>query len=613
MKHIFYLARRRALLLCPVSTDKGTQRQFMRRNKSNTVWVWVLGSLFWWFLTPAMALDFEIKGVEQDNLKDNIRLHLKSLNISQDALNDPFWQEEVASTVATAVQPFGYYNSQATVTLSQDDEAIVNVTLDTPLKVANVTREIIGPARADKAFRETFNSFALTPGDVMLQPVYDSFKNRMFNYALSHGYFDFKWQATRLDLVRDTCEANILLIAQSGPQYQFGELEYVGDDKARAIISRLRPFSVGEAYSSAKLTEFNRQLNQSGYFNRVIARPVVSRAQDKKVPIEVTLAHKPRDNFNVGLGAATDTGPRMRLKWERPWVNDAGHSASAELFISEPEQSVTADYLVPMGDIKNDYLKYEAGYQFLDYESTGTESETLSVSLHRIVKASDSPWQNDYSVTYLREQYKVEENPSQTTQLLMPGYALQYLTKNDSLNITRGSYLRTSVQVGREAAGSDIDIVKAGIEGRFIRTYGKHRLMLRGELGAIDTSSFDDVPASVRYYAGGDQSVRGFGYREIGPEGELFNPVTGALGEAGGKYLATAGVEYAYEVIPNWRAAIFTDIGTATNDFDEDPALGIGPGVHWLSPIGPVRLYIARGFSEQEKTWRIHFMLGPEL
>lgn len=575
----------------------------------------VLTALMAGFSGSAQAeLSFEIEGVEQDELEDNIRLHLNSLDISQEALNDPFWREQVAQSVATAVEPFGYYNSATLVELAPDNEVILRVSLDTPLVIANVTREIIGPGRADPEFRKVFNSFSLAKGDTLNQPVYERFKSNMFNYALSHGYFDFQWQATRLDLVREEREANILLIAQSGPQYQFGKVKLLGDDRASAIIQRLRPFEQGQPYSSKILTEFNRQLNQAGYFSRVIARPVVSQAENLQVPIEITVAHKPRDNFNVGLGAATDTGPRARLKWQRPWVNDDGHSASAELFVSAPEQSITAEYLVPMGNIKHDYLKYEAGYQFLDYSDTNTESETLSLSVHRVVQADDSPWQDDYSLTYLREQYTVEDSASQTTQLVMPGYAIQYLVKDDPLNITHGSLFRTGFQVGQEGLGSDIDIFKAVAEARIIRTYQKHRLMIRAETGMLATNQFGEVPASLRFYAGGDQSIRGFGYRAVGPkEDTIFDPTTGTEENAGGKYLAAVGFEYAYQVSANWRAAAFFDIGTATNEFEEDPAYGIGPGVHWLSPIGPVRLYVARGFSPEENTWRFHFMLGPEL
>lgn len=316
--------------------------------KRHTIYAATLALILLCFNQAASAIEVEIEGVEQSSLKDNIRLHVNNLDLSDALLSDPFWQDEIAKTVATAVEPFGYYNSETRVE-EDDGDIILHVDLNTPLTVANVTREIIGQGRADPEFRKNYNGFALKKGDVLNQPVYESFKSAMFNYALSHGYFDFNWQVTRLDLVREEREANIVLIAQSGSRYKFGDIAIVGDEKSAAILKRLTPFSTGEDYSSSKLTEFNRRLNQSGYFSRVIARPVVSKAENLLVPIEITLVHKPKDSFNVGVGAATDTGPRLRLRWDRPWINSRGHSVSSELFISSPEQSLTVDYRIPMG------------------------------------------------------------------------------------------------------------------------------------------------------------------------------------------------------------------------------------------------------------------------
>ncbi len=406
------------------------------------------------------------------------------------------------------------------------------------------------------------------------------------------------------------------MIAQSGPQYQFGELKFVGDDKAKAIIERLKPFKAGDAYSSAILADFNRSLNQSGYFTRVIARPVVSEADGLLVPVEVSLLHRPTDAFNVSVGAATDTGPRVRLGWERPWVNSKGHSVSSDIFISAPEQSVTADYRIPMRNITRDYASIEAGYQFIEYSNTSFESETLSLSAHRYWQHDKSPWQHDGSVTYLRETYDQGELSTNTTSLVLPGYSLTYRDKDSELNINNGTYLQMLTQVGREGYGSDIDFAKAVVEGLVIRTFNDvHRITIRGEAGAIKTNSFDEVPTSLRFYAGGDKSIRGFEYREISPKAEVISPETGKLttDSIGGKYLLTSSVEYAYQVADNWRVAAFFDAGTATNDTSTTLTYGMGPGVHWLSPIGPVRFYIARGFSPDQNTWDIHIMLGPEL
>ena len=193
---------------------------------------------------------------------------------------------------------------------------------------------------------------------------------------------------------------------------------------------------------------------------------------------------------------------------------------------------------------------------------------------------------------------------------------MTYRDKDSELNINNGTYLQMLTQVGREGYGSDIDFAKAVVEGLVIRTFNDvHRITIRGEAGAIKTNSFDEVPTSLRFYAGGDKSIRGFEYREISPKAEVISPETGKLttDSIGGKYLLTSSVEYAYQVADNWRVAAFFDAGTATNDTSTTLTYGIGPGVHWLSPIGPVRFYIARGFSPDQNTWDIHIMLGPEL
>ena len=596
-------------------------RQFMLKTfKTHLVLMCgVLLSLICTLASTAQAqegISYNIQGVKDDKLRNNIRLHLNSLDVEKALLTDPYWQGEVSDTVATALQPYGYYNSETNVVIDDGDKVTVNVSLNAPLTINKVTREIIGAGREDKAFRERFNALKLKEGDVLNQTIYESFKSSMFNYALSNGYFDFYWQATRLDLVRGAKQANVLLIARSGPQYQFGELKIVGEDKAKAIISRLKPFETGDAYSSAVLSDFNRRLNQSGYFNRVIARPVVSDAEGLRVPVEVSLQHRPTDAFNVSLGAATDTGPRVRLGWERPWVNDKGHSVSSDIFISEPEQSVTADYRIPMKNITRDYASIEAGYQFIEYANTSFESETLSLSAHRYWQKNDSPWQHDGSITYLRETYDQGELNTNTTSLVLPGYSLTYRNKDSELNISNGSYIQMLAQYGKEGFGSDIDFAKAVVEATLIRTFNDvHRISLRGEAGAIKTNSFDEVPTSLRFYAGGDQSVRGFDYREISPTADVIDPETGELvtDSIGGKYLLTTSVEYAYRVADNWRVAAFVDAGTATNDTSTTLTYSVGPGVHWLSPIGPVRFYVARGFAPDENTWQLHIMLGPEL
>lgn len=562
------------------------------------------------FFSASFAADFDISGIEDGKLEKNVELHLSAID---DAVNiaDPVWQKIIRDTVSTALQPYGYYNSVTELTQIDTDTVGVRVDIGTPLIVAKVVREIVGEGRDDSKFRQEFNSFPLQPGDILDQPTYSDFKASMFGYALSNGYFDFYWQATRLDMLRDERAANVVLIAQSGQRYQFGEVRIIGDDRAKAIINRLRPFEEGQNYTSELLTQFNRRLNEAGYFERVIARPVVNQANGKKVPIEVTVTHLPRDTFNVGGGFSTDMGLRGRIRWDRPWVNSRGHSASTQLFVSRPQQSFSVDYRIPMRDVTHDYASILVGYEFFD--DNDTDSESLSVAAKRYTRETDSPFQQIWSMTYQRALFTQANEPSQTTQLLLPGYAISYIEQEGELDITNGSHYLFSVEGGYEGAGSDISLVKATAKAKWIRTIGKHRFTARADAGLIETDEFNRVPPTMRFFAGGDQSIRGFAFNSVGTrvevieDGEVTEPLIGD------PYLITGSIEYAYPVAENWRAAVFADGGTATSNFDASPALGLGAGAHYLTIIGPVRLYLARGFSDYENTWRVHFALGPEL
>jgi translocation and assembly module TamA len=125
-------------------------------------------------------------------------------------------------------------------------------------------------------------------------------------------------------------------------------------------------------------------------------------------------------------------------------------------------------------------------------------------------------------------------------------------------------------------------------------------------VGAIGVDSIYDVPSSMRFFAGGDQSVRGYSYKSIAPKGDDNKLI-------GGKYLTVASLEYSYPVRPNWRIATFIDGGTATNDFSEDMLYGSGAGVAWASPIGPVKVFLGVPLNDDESGLRLHFLMGPEL
>lgn len=549
------------------------------------------------------AVEFEITGVDDTTIKNNIRLHLQTLTVDTSLRPDRLWQDPIIAKVNQAIQPFGYYSAEMAV-LDDTERVTINVFLGEPLTITAVIMAVVGEGKQDDWFAERFNAFPMQKGDALLQHQYDAFKANMIATAISRGYFDFSWETARLDLIRSSNEAFVMLVADSGPRYRIGELHIKGDDIALEIINRINPIETGDYYLAQDIGEFNRILNSTGYFNRAIARPLVSEAQDNIVPIEVNVAHKPRDLFDVGGGFSTDIGPQFSAKWVRPWVNSRGHRFSSEVNLTKPEQSFTSSYRIPVADVNNDYINIFASFERID--DNNTLSDTTSIGIQRFWEPQDSRWQQSISLRYQNETFTQADELSQTTDLVLPGYSIGGFRSRGGIDITWGDRSLFSVEVGSSELLSDIDILRISAKTKWIRTFNQHRITVRGELGAVSSSDYERVPASLRFFAGGDQSIRGFGYESISPMDDMEQLL-------GARYLAVGSIEYAYPIFDNWRIATFFDTGTATNNFDEDLAWSTGLGLHYLSFVGPVRLYFARGEYNGESQLRIHFSIGPEL
>jgi translocation and assembly module TamA len=134
----------------------------------------------------------------------------------------------------------------------------------------------------------------------------------------------------------------------------------------------------------------------------------------------------------------------------------------------------------------------------------------------------------------------------------------------------------------------------------------QHQVIGRLDVGSILTSMFSKVPYNLRFFAGGDQSIRGYDYKSLSAQEDGYL--------IGGQQLAVGSLEYSYRFKPKWRGAVFVDAGNAFDQHFNDPIkVGAGVGVRWASPIGPIRLDVAAGISEASVPIRLHFFIGPPL
>ena len=215
-------------------------------------------------------------------------------------------------------------------------------------------------------------------------------------------------------------------------------------------------------------------------------------------------------------------------------------------------------------------------------------------------------WRNDLSLTLQRAAYEVGLDSGVST-LLVFGVGMARVRADDRIFPTRGSLVGLRLRATPDAWLSDTRFAQIGVEGRLIRSLGPHtRVLVRAEAGAVLTTDFRSLPASSRYFAGGDRGLRGFGFQSLGPRDTAGNIV-------GGKRLLVGSLELDHRIWDRWGAAVFFDAGNALTSFSDPLEAGTGVGVRWRSPLGLIRVDLAMAVSRDNHPFRLHLNIGPEL
>lgn len=347
--------------------------------------------------------------------------------------------------------------------------------------------------------------------------------------------------------------------------------------------------------------------------------------ENKKVPLYVFVsANKPRD-AQVGLGYGTDTGVRATAKIDYNLINRKGYQAGAETEVSRITKNVAVygsrPWKHPLNDKLDARLTYEEEVIDQGEGNFDLSTKTLKAALARNIRRENG-WDRSYSVRYRLDELEtgVDEeeldnlpvrftSSKPTQQALLFGYGMSKTDVDNAVNPTRGFRQYYALEAGSESLLSDTDmaILRAGVSGLY--SFGaddKHQVLGSLNTGYIWADDFYEVPYKLRFFAGGDQSIRGYDYESLSPieKGYL----------TGGQILAVGSAEYNYEFRPGFRGAVFTDVGNAYDkDFETDTKVGVGVGIRWASPVGVVRVDVAAGVTEDSIPVRLHLFIGSPL
>lgn len=554
----------------------------------------------------------EVK-VDGDNLRRELKTNILSLLTLEKENDGKLTPERIRrlhaqapEEIGEALQPFGYYKPQVRSELRQEGKEWVahyDVDAGPPIKIASVDLRITGAGADDPRFRDLQSHFPVRPGDVLIHPRYEGGKKLLTDLAAGEGYLDaaFQENQVRVDLERD--RADVILHYDTGPRYLFGPVYFRQDVLDGGLLTGYLTFNPGEPLDVNKVLQLQNALSDSPYWSRVEVITRQDQAEGLEVPVRVNLVPAKPLRFSGGVGYGTDTGPRVKGAWDFRRINRRGHRAHVEASVSQIEQSLLSSYLIPGAYPRTDTLSFNLGY---DRQITNTlESKTgLAGAQYTFLRRG---WTQTYGLNFERENYKVGLDKG-VSNLLVPSAGLERVQADDRIDTTNGFRARFTLQGTAKNPLSDVSFVQGLIDGKVIRTVAPHnRLIGRLQVGYTQTDSFRQLPPRFRFFAGGDQSVRGYRYQSLGPRDEAGNVI-------GGQALAVASLEYEHRFRPKWGAAVFYDTGNAFPRFNSGAlAQGAGFGVRWLSPIGPVRADIAWGLSDARHPIVFHLNIGPDL
>jgi translocation and assembly module TamA len=529
--------------------------------------------------------------------------------------------EQVKTLVATE----GYYSPRVSAGLDTSGAVpVARVMVDPgqPVLVGDIDLVLQGFEPLDPASKPfdaatLRNRWTLPVGARFRQADWEAAKRNLLRQVMQTRYPRAQLVESSATVDPDLRRALLRVVLDSGPEARFGALRIEGLARyPEMIVTNLNQIKPGDEYSEAAMQSFQARLQDTGYFSTVEvsadpsavleqnideltgeqkAAPKAAPAGPTILPVLVRVTENKRRNVAVGLGYSTNTGARAQVTYDD--LNVAGLRMKSNILLESKRQTARADFYFPT-TAKGYNDSFGAGFERNDVQGEVTATSTVAAR-----RAWGSPQlERSLTLEYLTEQRTVDGQPSTRSNSLPLTYSVTKRTLDNLVLPTRGYVINAQIGGALLPVLTDERFIRAAT--RFVNyrpLSASSSLILRAEAGALGSKQKAGVPSTFLFRAGGDQSVRGYAYQELG--------VKEGTATVGGRYLLTGSAEYQYWFKPPWGVAVFYDAGNAADKIkDLKPKSGYGIGARWRSPVGPINVDLAYGHAVKKA--RLHFSLG---
>jgi translocation and assembly module TamA len=565
----------------------------------------------------AGRIRIEVDGVERE-VADNVRAFLTLTRyLDREEVTDSQVRrlaDRAVDEAADALRPFGYYEPVIRSRTSRDGTRwIVRLRIKPgePVMMESVDVRITGPGADEPALRELVASSALQPGSRLDHPTYDRLRNDLLRVARDIGFLDAELKRRELIVNPPARAAAAYLELETGGRYRFGEVSLEQDVIDPELLQRFVRFETGQVFSTARLRNTQFALQDSNYFSTVTVTPGERDPETLTVPVTIRAEPIKRHRYSVSVGYGTDTEVRGRFAWDNRRVNQRGHRLRLEATASSVLTELIARYVIPVGDPALEKLEFSAAYideELGDLDSRRTE---LTGGLTQAM----GQWQRVLSLRLNQERTGFADGSSRDDLLLIPGISYASMPPNFLTGWVRDAAYYFELTGSPQTLGSDASYLRFYTRAeRVWPVSGPWYLRLRGEFGTSWINDFSELPASQRFFAGGDRSVRGFALDELSPVEETVSE-TGEITRqsVGGEHKIVGSVEIERDFPYNLRGAVFVDAGNAFSDWSTPLEYSAGIGVRWRLPMLLIGVDVAQALSESGKRPRLHLNITQVL
>ncbi|HPH41234.1 MAG TPA: autotransporter assembly complex family protein [Syntrophorhabdaceae bacterium] len=557
------------------------------------------------------SLSIAIDGLSSELLKNTESVLKLPENIIKDGKIDMVWLRrfirQVPQKVSGALQPLGFYKSETTTSLDKTGEGSyvihVSVKAGEPILIKATNIVIDGPGESEGELKDIISHLPFSEGDILRHDKYELIKNRLHDKAIELGYLDSDFSTHVIDITLSSLSAYIKLVFRTGPKYHFGDVTFVGAQIYPVrFLKRYLDFKPGDVFSYAKIAKTQYNLVGADRFKEVIVNPKKEDAQKDSVPIEVKLVPSPPKRLRFGIGYGTDTGVRGTVKYQDVNFFNSGHQLSTELQASQTLQGLAARYVFPD---EKDFRSFTAFTMGLQHEDV-SDKTTNVFSLEGEHTRSFGIEQIGSLYVRLQKEHSTAGNERTNTFLMMPGIRYSDRKYDSIIHPTKGYYYDLEFRGAHKTIGSDSNFIQFITNAEImVKLPARMSFLTRGRFGtsSIDGAS-EELPISIRFFAGGSRSVRGYSYQSLGPTDKDGNVV-------GGKNMLVLNFELERAIGDDWGVVAFYDSGNAFNKYTNmDLMQGAGMGIRYYTPIGSLNLDIARQLNVSNPDFKVHFTIG---